>query len=79
MEISLKNGKKIVKEVFHAIGDYDNPHSFTREDLICKFKENTGKFAPDLQEKIISNVLTEESEEWDVQNVLAEFYTKVYH
>lgn len=79
MEISLKNGKKIVKEVFHAIGDYDNPHSFTREDLIYKFKENTGKFAPDLQEKIISNVLTEESEEWDVQNVLAEFYTKVYH
>lgn len=78
MEISLKDGRKIQREVFNAIGDYDNPCSFTRENLIRKFKENSKILDIDRQEKIISNILAEENNECDVQDVLTEFYTRLY-
>ena len=41
VEITKKDGSKITREVFHAVGDFDNPDAYTKDDLVRKFCENT--------------------------------------
>lgn len=36
-----KNGECLAREVFYAKGDFDNPQSYSREEVIAKFLENT--------------------------------------
>lgn len=58
MEITLEDGSVLKREVFHAVGDFDNPQPYTEENLIAKFRENTKEYmSTKEQDKLIQNVL----------------------
>ncbi|MBP3487186.1 MAG: MmgE/PrpD family protein [Roseburia sp.] len=56
-----KNGEILKREVFHAKGDYDNPHAFTQTDVIAKFRDNTAGRMPKEQQDEWIALLTPES------------------
>lgn len=56
--VCKKDQTVIEREVFHAEGDYDNPRSYTKEDVIAKFRQNvSGKMRKQRQEELIQGIL----------------------
>lgn len=43
VELHFKNGETRRIEVFHARGDFDNPDTFTQDDVVEKFKSNVSE------------------------------------
>lgn len=74
--IRLTNGTAIQREVFHAIGDYDNPeHAFTIDDLQAKFIRQTGSLSDELRNHIIDTILSLGAEEGEkrLEGLLRDF------
>lgn len=74
VRVIKKNGKIMEQEVFHAYGDFDNPHGYTEKDLINKFRCVTGKKVDSIiQDKIIQKILQGE-EQCSARKIFSEFY-----
>lgn len=55
-----KNGEILKREIFHAEGDYDNPHTFTKADVITKFRENAeGRVQQEKQEEMLACMMAQ--------------------
>lgn len=78
MEITYKSGEKKSLEVFHAIGDFDNPKPYDREDIFVKFKKNASdKLSCEAADKLIT-ALMEASVDEPMNRVLSVFYKNLY-
>lgn len=74
VEITKNNGETIVKEGYHAKGDFDNPEEFTKNDLINKFNLITKKYMKkEVQQKLTDSILNS-ADEMSAQDVLDSFY-----
>ena len=77
MEITKKDGSKITREVFHAVGDFDNPDAYTKDDLVRKFCENTKTvFDMEQAEQFAGKILNPGNNE-KMESILKEFYSVI--
>lgn len=77
VEITKKDGSKITREVFHAVGDFDNPDAYTKDDLVRKFCENTKTvFDTEQAEQFAGKILNPGNNE-KMESILKEFYSVI--
>jgi 2-methylcitrate dehydratase PrpD len=78
MEIYLNDGRVLIDNVYHAVGDFDNPIPFTENDLIQKFRDNTqAVWCLEEQDTVIQNILQNENKQANISDLLALFFNKI--
>lgn len=77
VEINFSDGHSRVMEVFHAVGDFDNPQPYTLKDLTIKFQRNVEAQVDEKEIQVLEKNVLEEPENHILNQSIRLFYEKV--